>query len=95
MLRIYEIMHGMPSNFNHHLPPHKAVLADGTLRDVPCVGTTVREIEEDTGLFVGGCPNCCGTFVYIFKSDEWMPEPEFEKMLHDSAGTMGNAIRSL
>jgi hypothetical protein len=87
-------MHELPSNFNKNLPSHKVVMANGTVRDVDCPGGKVRDISMDVGEFLGGCRFCCGEFVYLFKSNTWILDSEFDKLVLDSAGTIGKTIQS-
>jgi hypothetical protein len=86
----------LPSNFNKKLPQHTVVMADGTVRsDVICTGTEVIDVYQDVVLFNGGCGNCSRGFIYMPKTNTWMPEDEFEKLLQDSAGTLGKTMQSL
>jgi len=88
-------MHELPLHYNPNLPSHMAIPANSTLKDVACPGKKVRDIYSDVGLLYGSCSHCREGFVYLYKSDSWVTEKDFDTMLRDGSTDIGKVIRSL
>lgn len=85
-------MHEIPSTYTTHLPTHQVVLANGSSVDTECPGKKVRDIVSDAGLIYGGCSHCCEEFVYLYGTDEWIPERDFEIRITKAAGLLKKTI---
>lgn len=66
----------MENKYNINLPKHKKSPND----PVFCTGLYVSGVEEDVGLLVGNCDSCRQNFIYMYKSNQWVAEEDFEKI---------------
>jgi hypothetical protein len=88
-------MHELPGHFNENLPDHRVKLLNGLFDDKLCGGKKVRDIINDTGLFIGGCERCGEEFVYLVQKDQWVTDAQWDKIYHDWSSTLDEALKHL
>jgi hypothetical protein len=81
-------MDDLPIGANKNLPSHTKILKNGVNKVVSCDGGEVTNVESDVGLYCGTCPVCGQYFVYLFRTNSWILEEEFDNQAKEFKGEL-------
>jgi len=84
---MHTVMDELPESANRNLPRHTKFGLNER-----CMGGEVTNTFSDVGCFVGECPICGKSFVYISGNNSWMEEEVFDRTLQENNPLAGMGV---